>query len=498
MKKALFVFALLFAVLSFFAGACAYENMINPHFEDANNLPYVASTFRLRSTSNASKVTAELCLLNEPSLVQDTVFQATASGGDGNYEYCFYILDPSDTSDEYPTGNPHGFRSQSSVSTYNYRFVVPGTYTVLAYVKDSSGSYWDAVTSLSFVIKDDSAITTQEKVEELVEKCLAAGCKTDYDKALWFHDWLIENAYYDLTYSYYSADGVLIRGSGVCDSYSKAYLMLLNAVDIDVERVTNINHAWNLVKLDGEWHHIDPTWDDPVYSGYETAKLSGAEYHMYFGLPDEIMKLDRSFSAYSSDTIATGIKNNYFIKSGKIRTWTDPLASQISDQLAQSGYSFELKLPSYYKLENGKYSKGKEAVVYNISAYAMSITDCSYDDQTLPIKFTYNTQESKFSGEIMFSNEKTLVLPSALTAIQDEAFAGSGNFLNVHLSGSVSYIGAGAFSNNPSLWKINIPDSTTFIDSTAFTGSDNVTIICSAGSVAEKFAIDNGIRYNNQ
>lgn len=498
MKKALFTLALLFAALSVCAWAYASEDMINPYFEDANNLPYVTSTFSLRSTSSASKVTVELCQLNEPSLVQDTVFQATASGGDGNYEYCFYILDPSDTSDEYPTGNPHGFRSKSSVSTYNYRFVVPGTYMVLVYAKDGSGNYWDAVTSLSFAIKDDSAVTTQEKVEELLEKCLAAGCTTDYDKALWFHDWLIENAYYDLSYSYYSADGVLIRGSGVCDSYSKAYLMLLEAAGIEAERVTNIDHAWNLVKLDGEWHHIDPTWDDPVYSGYETSKLSGAEYHMYFGLPDEIMKLDRSFSAYSSDTVANGINNNYFIKSGKISTWTDPLTSQISDQLAQYGYSFDLDLPTYYKLENGKYAKGKEAVVYNLSAYVMSSTDCSYDGQSLPIKFTYSTEESKFSGEIMLSDEKTLVLPSALSIIYDEAFAGSGNFMNVCLPDNVSQIGASAFANNPTLWKINIPDSVTYIDSTAFTGSDNVTIICSADSVAEKFAIDNDILYNIQ
>ena len=26
-----------------------------------------------------------------------------------------------------------------------------------------------------------------------------------------------------------------------------------------------INHAWNLIKLDGEWYQVDVTWDDPVW-----------------------------------------------------------------------------------------------------------------------------------------------------------------------------------------------------------------------------------------
>lgn len=26
-------------------------------------------------------------------------------------------------------------------------------------------------------------------------------------------------------------------------------------------------HAWNKIKLDGEWYHVDVTWEDPIMNG---------------------------------------------------------------------------------------------------------------------------------------------------------------------------------------------------------------------------------------
>ena len=43
--------------------------------------------------------------------------------------------------------------------------------------------------------------------------------RTDYEKALWFHDWLTVNTYYDSTTTYHGADYLLLNGWGVCQSY---------------------------------------------------------------------------------------------------------------------------------------------------------------------------------------------------------------------------------------------------------------------------------------
>lgn len=490
MKKILPVLLVMLVLFSLIS-AHASQEISNPYFYDANHMPEVPMTYRLRASN---RITVDLSLVQEGSLTQDTVFSASASGGNGSYEYCFYLLDPNETSDEYPTGNPHGYRDVSTVSTFNYRLVVPGTYTVIAYVRDTIDKNWDAAATLTFTVEDKNARTTDAVVQKLADECIAAGCNTDFEKALWFHDWLINNACYDLTYSYYSADGVLIRGTGVCDSYSKAYIKLLNAVGISSTRVTNTDHAWNLVKLDGDWYHIDPTWDDPVVSGKETSKISGAEYHMYFGLPDRIMKLDRSFS---SSIEANGIRQNYYLKTGKVTSWIKPFETRVCEELKSKGYSFNLSLPSYYQLENGKYTSGKEPVVYSITAYAMSGLNWAFDSDSLPIDFSYNISAKALSANIRFSPDTTLELPASLTDIGDEAFRGKSSYLEVQLPSGLKTIGANAFSNNSMLWKIRIPDSVISIADNAFSSSENVTIVCKSGSYAETFAKSKGIRYRN-
>ncbi len=153
------------------------------------------------------------------------------------------------------------------------------------------------------------ALTVSAKVEQLVAQCRAAGITGEYNTALWFHDWLIYNANYDYTYSNYSADGVLLKGTGVCQSYALAYQLLLNAVGIQntVIRAPEMDHAWNLVKINGEWCHVDCTWDDPNSGGWEN--------HDYFGMNDDMILWDHTWNR-SSYAASTSYMNYYYLRSG--------------------------------------------------------------------------------------------------------------------------------------------------------------------------------------
>lgn len=63
------------------------------------------------------------------------------------------------------------------------------------------------------------------------------------------------------------AYGALRDGVAVCDGYSCAATLLLREYGVECELIVGTcidggGHAWNMVCLDGEWYHMDITWND--------------------------------------------------------------------------------------------------------------------------------------------------------------------------------------------------------------------------------------------
>lgn len=88
---------------------------------------------------------------------------------------------------------------------------------------------------------------------------------TDLDKIIYLHDCLVDLCSYRyVEYQSYGACGALGDREAVCSGYTKAYNMLLDMVGIKAEYTTSksLNHAWTRVLLDGQWYHVDTTWDD--------------------------------------------------------------------------------------------------------------------------------------------------------------------------------------------------------------------------------------------
>jgi hypothetical protein len=200
----------------------------------------------------------------------------------------------------------------------------------------------------------------ESKVSALAAEC-EAECSTDYEKALWFHDWIINNAEYDYEYKYCSAEGVLARGTGTCEAYHRAYVMLLNKVGIETGRIEGNGHVWTAVKMDGKWYQVDTTWDD-MGDAYK-----GTDYeHMYFGLTDEIIGLVHSDHASAvAGYESYSYEDNYFIKSGQISKWLDPVKEQVDEKIKVGETEFAITIndstPANYK-----------NVIYNLVAYSLS------------------------------------------------------------------------------------------------------------------------------
>lgn len=89
---------------------------------------------------------------------------------------------------------------------------------------------------------------------------------SEAEKALAVHDYLISSFEYDSSLAYFDVYSLFTKRRGVCQAYSLAYAAILRELGMEAVMVTSeeMNHAWNLVKVDGEWYHADLSYDDPA------------------------------------------------------------------------------------------------------------------------------------------------------------------------------------------------------------------------------------------
>ena len=115
---------------------------------------------------------------------------------------------------------------------------------------------------------------------------------TDVEKALLLHDRLIVWTEYDysnylsgsLPQESYTAYGALVKKVSVCSGYTEAYMYLLNRVGIKNSYCSSdkLNHAWNIVYINGIPYHVDVTFDDKVWD------VTGRVYHENFLVSSEL------------------------------------------------------------------------------------------------------------------------------------------------------------------------------------------------------------------
>ncbi|MBQ7969340.1 MAG: hypothetical protein IJ292_05920 [Clostridia bacterium] len=115
------------------------------------------------------------------------------------------------------------------------------------------------------------------KIEQILAK--ANTYPTTYEKVKFVHDYLIQNIEYDYdalkeinntfrstsTEQALSIYGALVNGKTLCGGYSESFYTLMNALDIECYYITGYAgeyHAWNYLKIDGEYYYMDVTWDD--------------------------------------------------------------------------------------------------------------------------------------------------------------------------------------------------------------------------------------------
>lgn len=150
---------------------------------------------------------------------------------------------------------------------------------------------------IDYKIKYNETKTETEKVLKKVRSVLKemkVSTMNDYDKIKTIHDYIINNASYDISAIHPSAYDNLINRTSVCQGYAMSTYLMMKEAGIDCRIITGsgkgVSHAWNIVKLKGLWYNIDCTWDDPM--------STDGEQHLEY---DYFLKSDTEFINHIRD-----------------------------------------------------------------------------------------------------------------------------------------------------------------------------------------------------
>ncbi len=158
---------------------------------------------------------------------------------------------------------------------FTFDFTASGTYRIYFYFMDNDrndpqndkGIYYLRATA-EVTVNDVARPSVTQIVNNAVAQCRQQTNGSEYDMALWLHDWTLDQLEYDHGLNWCSAESGLTRHQGTCESYQRIYSKLLNTAGIANGRITGNGHTWNAVKIDGKWCQMDLTWDDTSDNWY--------------------------------------------------------------------------------------------------------------------------------------------------------------------------------------------------------------------------------------
>ena len=304
---------------------------------------------------------------------------------------------------------------------FTFNFTASGTYRIYFYFMDNDrndpqndkGIYYLRTTA-EVTVNDAARPSVTKIVNDAVDLCRQETNGSEYDMALWLHDWTIDQLEYDHSLNWCSAESGLTRHQGTCESYQRIYSKLLDAAGIDNGRITGNGHTWNAVKIDGKWCQMDLTWDDTSDNWYGDLD----QRHLYFGLTDELMAIAHSdhTANYQKNDYAyrsTDLSNNYFVRNGKANEWAEKYADRIQQHLDAREESFSIDAdnqsfpPSISGIQNGviAYAMNQRAWVTadtKAALFAASVVATSPNGRwatSFLLKTTYLEPPARLEGE---------------------------------------------------------------------------------------------------
>lgn len=270
------------------------------------------------------------------------------------------------------------------VEFYHPEFFWLGSYTITTAGNDTILDFMGVGDYSDDAIKEMYA-TLIAAADRIIEQ-IPAGYN-DYQKALFVHDYIVNNTRYSSEHAgkgvnglWGTAYGCLVQGDAICQGYAEAYQLVLERAGIEcgVCSGDSINgpHAWNYVRINGQYYWVDTTWDDP-----ESESDEGTLRHNYFLINDELLKRTRAIEegqvfvpSCSSMADNYHVRNGSYLEAFDINAIGNILAANASSRRAEMMFGSE---EAYQEALERLFA---ESEIWSLSAYVSMNEQISYSN----------------------------------------------------------------------------------------------------------------------
>lgn len=239
-------------------------------------------------------------------------------------------------------------------------FYLDRTYSMEGRQQIGGATYYNALI-LQYTLPTDQRISATEQLQSILDGILADLPETDdeYVTERYLHDRLLSLCTYDtaaaesetaVVPNAYTAYGALVEGKAVCEGYAKAMQLLLYKASIPATLVTGVAkesneaHMWNLVTINGENYHLDPTWND----------TNDQQQYTFFNLTTDMVSTSCTLDSEQNIPLCTATEDNAFVRNDTVIDTYERqvIAEKIAARIQAGDTTIQLRF------EEGKYENG--------------------------------------------------------------------------------------------------------------------------------------------
>ena len=170
----------------------------------------------------------------------------------------------------------------------------------------------------------------QAQIDRTVEEWLGGVSisDSDYDKVKYVYELLAQNTeYVPGAENSQNIISVFLTRQTVCQGYACAVQYLLGQLGVEGVIISGSargeSHAWNLLRLEGQYYYMDSTWGNTEYRNGEAEGTPFIDYN-YMAMTTEEMLREHTPEVDLELPECTALEANYFVREGKYLEEWDP------------------------------------------------------------------------------------------------------------------------------------------------------------------------------